>query len=174
MEYSEEFQELKKRLTYDAENEMWVDLTVDEIKTVLLETHNLMAELARLQSVEARNDLFEDCLLRALKMWQDKHPEEDGWPDGAVNLAWVLDEYTRLKSVEKAQEWVSVSERLPEQMQDKDYSAEVLGITWKNQQQFVFYDYGTQTWKTNRGAFWEYAHPTHWRPLPPPPTGETK
>ena len=48
MEYSKEFQELKTRLTYDAKNEMWVDLTVDEIKTILSETHNLMEEIDRL------------------------------------------------------------------------------------------------------------------------------
>jgi len=48
----------------------------------------------KLDEAEKRNDLFTNCLRRALKLWQNKHPEADYWPDGAVNLAWVLDKYT--------------------------------------------------------------------------------
>jgi uncharacterized small protein (DUF1192 family) len=58
----------------------------------------LQAEIARLREEEQRNALFEKCLHRALKLWQERHPEANHWPDGADNIAWLIDEIERLRA----------------------------------------------------------------------------
>jgi hypothetical protein len=52
-------------------------------------------EIERLQAENAehksRLDNFEKCFVRARKMWQEAYPDYEGWPDGAVNIAWLMD-----------------------------------------------------------------------------------
>ncbi|MFA5166883.1 MAG: hypothetical protein WC449_06360 [Candidatus Paceibacterota bacterium] len=67
----------------------------------MAKSHELKLLQSQLSDAEKRNDLFSDCLRRALKLWQDKHPDYDGWPDGAVNLAWVLDQLTTAQEENK-------------------------------------------------------------------------
>jgi hypothetical protein len=55
----------------------------------------LVDEVKRLQEAEQRNALFDKCMHRALKIWQERHPEAHYWPDGADNIAWVIDEIER-------------------------------------------------------------------------------
>jgi hypothetical protein len=59
---------------------------------------------ADLTDTKARNEIFEGCLHRALKLWQARHPDAEFWPDGAVNLAWVFD---RLSEAEKVLDLVA-------------------------------------------------------------------
>jgi flagellar biosynthesis chaperone FliJ len=42
--------------------------------------------------------LQHSCMERARKIWMEKHPEDDSWPDGAKNISWLFD---RLKAVEQ-------------------------------------------------------------------------
>jgi hypothetical protein len=44
-----------------------------------------------LKIVLSRNELFEKCFERALKMWQKENPEAEFWLDGAKNLKWIFD-----------------------------------------------------------------------------------
>lgn len=54
-----------------------------------------IAELeSRATTAEKRNDVFEKCIHRALKMWQEAHPDDESWPDGAVNIAWIMERAT--------------------------------------------------------------------------------
>lgn len=46
----------------------------------------------------ARNELFSNCLHRALLMWKEKHPDDEIWPSGDTNLAWLFEEYAALKA----------------------------------------------------------------------------
>lgn len=48
-----------------------------------------------LEEEKVRNELFEDCLHRALERWQMVYPGKEFWPDGAANLAWVFVQLTQ-------------------------------------------------------------------------------
>ena len=89
------------------------------------------------------------------------------WHDFEVDC--LLREIDRLQSVEKAQEWIPVSERLPELSMEYYF----VFLTNERTEKAVFMA------KNARGPRWMIAGThrdieklvTHWRPLPPPPTG---
>ena len=55
------------------------------------------ADKATRVEVEASNELFMNCLDRALKMWQKAHPDKTHmWPDGAKNIVWLLERVDEL------------------------------------------------------------------------------
>jgi hypothetical protein len=57
--------------------------------------------------LRASNDLHSRMMERARKLWQEAHPDRaDQWPDGAANVAWLVGEIERLRTL--------VLERLPE------------------------------------------------------------
>lgn len=58
----------------------------------------ILAALDELEEQRQRNALFSDCLHRANLLWQEQHPEADFWPDGAKNLAWLMEQYTALQA----------------------------------------------------------------------------
>jgi hypothetical protein len=71
-------------------------------------TADLKKYAARIDDLEARQDLFGSCLRRALKLWKAEHPSSDYWPDGAENIAWVMgtaerERDERLKAIEREQ-----------------------------------------------------------------------
>lgn len=61
--------------------------------------------------------------------------------------------------------WVSVAERLPEQLPNKIFSVDVLIYTDRNQILPSAYDYQLKRWNTL-----VYSEATHWQVLPNPPT----
>lgn len=69
-------------------------LAVHEAVVATDERNRLRAEL---DEEKSRNNIFEDCLHRALELWQEVYPDKQFWPDGATNLAWVFDRFTRNK-----------------------------------------------------------------------------
>ena len=46
---------------------------------------------AELDEANKRNGLFTSCMRRGEKLYKDAHPEFDGFPDGAENIAWLLE-----------------------------------------------------------------------------------
>jgi len=47
----------------------------------------------RIADLEAECDLFSRCLRRATVLWLEKHPGSTVWPDGAENIAWLMDQF---------------------------------------------------------------------------------
>jgi hypothetical protein len=50
-----------------------------------------------LKEEESRTELFEGMMNRALKLWKEENPNTNYWPDGAVNVVWVLDKISKLE-----------------------------------------------------------------------------
>lgn len=57
-----------------------------------------LLETTRRQLAEERQRtaIFEACLHRALKLFQNAHPECNFWPDGADNFAWLFEQVKQL------------------------------------------------------------------------------
>jgi DNA repair exonuclease SbcCD ATPase subunit len=64
-------------------NEQWE--TVTKLNN---DCHELRNQLKEQQEI---NRIFSDCLLRAQKLYRDANPNGRQWPDGAVNIAWLLE-----------------------------------------------------------------------------------
>lgn len=60
-------------------------------------------ELKKTFEERHRNKVFTDCLNRALILWKKENPNEHFWPDGAVNMAWLMD---KVYTLEKKSEYI--------------------------------------------------------------------
>ncbi|MFA5154338.1 MAG: DUF551 domain-containing protein [Clostridia bacterium] len=114
------------------------------------------------------------------KFYADKlrgHCNTSGpWWSTLLRFVPMFDEVTRLRleierlqSVEKAQEWIPVSERLPE----PNKRIQFFGGFEQTTHIGYYREHATQ-WESENGGFWHgrnFILITHWQPLPPPPTG---
>ena len=83
--------DLKK--IYDVEE---LEIPLEEMTDAWIEQGNYSQQtVADLRNVlimqKARNDIFGECLHRALKLWQKEYPDAEFWPSGDTNLAWVFE-----------------------------------------------------------------------------------
>ena len=50
---------------------------------------------AALEEEGHRNAVFTACLHKAQNLYLEAHPDYPGWPDGAVNITWVLEAFDK-------------------------------------------------------------------------------
>lgn len=50
---------------------------------------------AALEEEGRRNAVFTACLHKAQNLYLEAHPDYPGWPDGAVNITWVLEAFDK-------------------------------------------------------------------------------
>ena len=97
------------------------------------------------------------------------------WADDLADMTAQRDEWKaraeaaekRIAELEAAQAWRPVTEKPPKSGRY---------IVWNRQYpqleaEMQFYDISTASWYTNDADEQSVDYPTHWQPLPPPPTG---
>lgn len=110
--------------------------------------HVHIAELkGELEEERQRNKVFTACLHKANKLYIDAHPEAKGWPDGAINMVWLLESFDNVKSeltaLREQVKWVPVSERLPEVSEGH---AEIVEVMYKS--------FGIYPMRYSTGCLW--------------------
>jgi len=150
MTYSKELHNELKRLYEKATDLPWVNMTDDtffgEIRTAGGEH---FTEIADMPHLDDRTADFEYIVT------------------ACNNVPALLDELTRLQSVEKAQEWILVSEKLPEPNKRIQFFGGFEQTT-----HIGYYRDSAEQWESENGGYWHgknFCLITHWRPLPPHP-----
>ena len=90
-------------LNYDHfERRPMVTLTRDDFEKLYISRaayDELNAKVAALQAAleeeGRRNAVFTACLHKAQNLYLEAHPDYPGWPDGAVNITWVLEAFDK-------------------------------------------------------------------------------
>lgn len=90
-------------LNYDHfERRPMVTLTRDDFEKLYISRaayDELNAKVAALQAALEeeghRNAVFTACLHKAQNLYLEAHPDYPGWPDGAVNITWVLEAFDK-------------------------------------------------------------------------------
>lgn len=60
---------------------------------------------AYLEEEKARNELFSDCLHRALMLFRKSRPETNFFPDGADNFAWLFEQVKKAEEIDGLEGW---------------------------------------------------------------------
>lgn len=89
-----------------------------------VETNSLRAQVAALQTALEeeghRNAVFTACLHKAQNLYLEAHPDYPGWPDGAVNITWVLEAFDKERAeVKRLQAALAAANEDAERLADK-------------------------------------------------------
>ena len=116
---------------------------LDEIKRELAD--KLTEALERAEAAEAqvaalqtaleeegrRNAAFTACLHKAQNLYLEAHPDYPGWPDGAVNITWVLEAFDKERAeVKRLQTALAAANEDAERLAAGDGSVTGFHITY--------------------------------------------
>lgn len=126
-------------LNYDHfERRPMVTLTRDDFEKLYISRDaydELNAKVAALQTAleeeGRRNAVFTACLHKAQNLYLEAHPDYPGWPDGAVNITWVLEAFDKERAeVKRLQTALAAANEDAERLAAGDGSVTSFHITY--------------------------------------------
>lgn len=86
---------------------------------------------AALEEEGHRNAVFTACLHKAQNLYLEAHPDYPGWPDGAVNITWVLEAFDKERAeVKRLQTALAAANEDAERLAAGDGSVTGFHITY--------------------------------------------